>query len=335
MERKWKLYKHISPNGKVYIGITCQDVNKRWSNGRGYSYNKHFINAINKYGWDNFKHEILFDNLTEKKAKLLEQSYIHFYDSTNVEKGYNMTLGGEGTLGYAHTEESKRKMRELKKDKYNGENNPMYGKSCSEETKRKISIANTGRKATKETREKMSKSHKGKNHVNYGKHLSEETKRKISKGNKGKCVGENNPRARKIICITTGEIFNTTKQASEKYNIDLSGIIKCCKGKYKSAGELPEGSKLVWMYYEEYENYIKKGLDIDNLKTYDNKHYKKVICLTTSEVFDSIREASKKYNVNNRNISSNCKGKLKSAGKLSDGTPLQWMYYEEYLKEYN
>ena len=45
------VYKHTSPNGMVYIGITRQNPIKRWMNGKGYSYNTYFYNAILKYGW--------------------------------------------------------------------------------------------------------------------------------------------------------------------------------------------------------------------------------------------------------------------------------------------
>lgn len=84
---------------------------------------------------------------------------------------------------------------------------------------------------------------------------NEETKKKISKTLKGKMTGEKNPMygmsgdkspsSRKVICTTTGEIFDCIKDAGEKYNIDRSNISKCCKGKMKSAG------KLVWRYWEE------------------------------------------------------------------------------------
>lgn len=50
---------HISPSNKRYIGITSQKPEIRWANGKGYSYNKHFYRAIQKYGWDNFEHRIL------------------------------------------------------------------------------------------------------------------------------------------------------------------------------------------------------------------------------------------------------------------------------------
>lgn len=69
----------------------------RWSNGKGYLDNQHFTNAINKYGWDNFKHEILFDNLTKDEAENKEIELIAYYDSTNREKGYNISKGGLGS----------------------------------------------------------------------------------------------------------------------------------------------------------------------------------------------------------------------------------------------
>ena len=76
MERNYKLYVHISPSGKRYYGITSMNPKYRWNNGKGYKNNKYFTSAIVLYGWDNFQHEILFNNLTENEAKLMEQCYI-------------------------------------------------------------------------------------------------------------------------------------------------------------------------------------------------------------------------------------------------------------------
>ena len=56
---------------------------------------------------------------------------------------------------------------------------------------------------------------------------------------------------------------------------------------------------------------------------------KKVKCITTGEVFDSIHEASQKYKCNPSHIIENCKGKIKSCSKLQDGTKLIWEYYKE------
>lgn len=79
---------------------------------------------------------------------------------------------------------------------------------------------------------------------NYGTHNE-----KLSKSLKGKYAGDKNPSARKVICITTGEIFNTMKDAEEKYKVSYHSISKCCRGKQKSAGKHPvTGEKLIWEY---------------------------------------------------------------------------------------
>ena len=61
-EKKYVVYKHVSPSGKLYIGITSQKPELRWNYGRNYKENPYFYNAIQKYGWDSFQHEILYDN---------------------------------------------------------------------------------------------------------------------------------------------------------------------------------------------------------------------------------------------------------------------------------
>lgn len=82
-------------NGKVYIGITSRDPKIRWNGGNGYWSNKHFYNAIKKYGWDDgFDHIILKDNLSQEEAEKMEIELIAKYDSANIENGYNINLGG-------------------------------------------------------------------------------------------------------------------------------------------------------------------------------------------------------------------------------------------------
>ena len=77
----WKVYCHTNIiNNKKYIGITSKDnPNDRWKNGNGYinRNHPHFENAIKKYGWNNFKHEILFSGLTQEDALLKENSLIN------------------------------------------------------------------------------------------------------------------------------------------------------------------------------------------------------------------------------------------------------------------
>jgi hypothetical protein len=105
---KFTVYKHISPNNKVYIGITSQPVSRRWNNGHGYRHNEYFYRAILKYGWDNFKHEILFTGLTKEQAEVKEIELIKLYNSTDNNYGYNIQNGGN--YSGKHSEASKLKM---------------------------------------------------------------------------------------------------------------------------------------------------------------------------------------------------------------------------------
>ena len=92
---KFIVYRHITPNGFSYIGITSVDPEKCWKNGKGY-YGTLFEEMILKYGWENIEHEILFTGLTEAEARLVKyltiesySSYIGYDDCA----GYNCTLG--------------------------------------------------------------------------------------------------------------------------------------------------------------------------------------------------------------------------------------------------
>lgn len=93
--KRYLIYKHTAPNGKVYIGITKQDAERRWQNGNGYNTQKKFWKAIQKYGWKNFTHEILETDLTEKEACEKEMAFIEQYKSINPKFGYNTSEGGD------------------------------------------------------------------------------------------------------------------------------------------------------------------------------------------------------------------------------------------------
>ena len=97
-ERKYCCYMHTNKiNGKRYIGITCQDPKARWgSTGNGYI-GQPFYNAIEKYGWDNFDHEIIADGLSKAEAMILEGKKIEEYKTYMHENGYNVNHGGQGS----------------------------------------------------------------------------------------------------------------------------------------------------------------------------------------------------------------------------------------------
>lgn len=113
-ERIYTVYEHVFPNNKRYIGITKRDPYERWNNGKGYSQEHQPVmyNAIQKYGWDNIQHNILYTGLTHCEANEIEQILIREYD-TNCHRGkngYNMTDGGDGASGHIVSDEAKQKM---------------------------------------------------------------------------------------------------------------------------------------------------------------------------------------------------------------------------------
>lgn len=94
--RQYTVYCHTNLiNGKKYIGITKNSPKKRWGrNGIHYKKCTLFWKAIQKYGWNNFSHEILDTNLTEEEAIQKEREYIEKWNTMKF-NGYNLTSGGE------------------------------------------------------------------------------------------------------------------------------------------------------------------------------------------------------------------------------------------------
>ncbi len=107
----YTIYKHIFPNGKIYIGITQQDPKIRWAKGLGYKRNTLMWRAIKKYGWENIKHEILEVNLTEDEANKKEIELIEKFNTTDFNFGYNIRSGGLVCSGWKHTKEALKKMQ--------------------------------------------------------------------------------------------------------------------------------------------------------------------------------------------------------------------------------
>jgi hypothetical protein len=85
------VYKHTTPNSKVYIGITSCTPEVRWQGGYGYKNNGRFFKDILKYGWDNIKHEILAEGLTKEEALQMETEQIILHNSMLPQYGYNQS----------------------------------------------------------------------------------------------------------------------------------------------------------------------------------------------------------------------------------------------------
>lgn len=123
MEKSYVVYRHIFPNGKSYIGITCaKPYYYRWRAGSSYNRQPKVYNAIKKYGWENVRHELLYERLSQEDANRIEREMIAKFDSVN--KGYNVSTGGGGTFGIPCSEETKRKIGNANRGKhYVGQDN--------------------------------------------------------------------------------------------------------------------------------------------------------------------------------------------------------------------
>lgn len=219
-------------NGKVYIGQTSLSLKRRWNNGLGYKRQSYFYSAIQKYGWNNFEHIILKDNLTLDEANYWESYYIKYYDSMNQEKGYNLTSGGDN---YILSEESKEKIRQSKI----GEKNPRYGHIYTEEEKKKLSQGHIEYYKNEEAREKTSEAMK----KYYQTPGAKEKQRQIIRKFNSKAVQ----------CLETNQIFECVIDAARWCGLfNGTSISRCCKGINKSAGKHPVTKQpLHWKYMED------------------------------------------------------------------------------------
>lgn len=185
--KKWVIYMHIFPNNKRYIGVAIINegetpkracINRWGHNGEGYK-TQRVYRAIKKYGWENVKHEILFECVPEDQVDELEIYLIKKYNSQIDEgNGYNIDYGGKHRIVSEYT-------RRRLSDSLSGEKHPNYGKHHSEETKRRIALGNIGKVVSEESRKRMSDAQNwqnGENNPRYGKHCTENEKRNISNG---------------------------------------------------------------------------------------------------------------------------------------------------------
>lgn len=231
---EYSVYVHISPSGKMYIGITKNDPLDRWKNGRGYRKQRYFFRAIEKYGWDNFYHETLYTGLTEQEAKDIEMELIQLFTSNDKRLGYNTTLGGDGCRGYDPPPDVRMKISVANK-----------GKVRSAESRHRISVAKLGTHPSDETRRNMSKNHadvSGENNPMYGKNHSEETRRKMSENRPKRPVSQFTPEGELV------RVYSSTIAAERATGISHTNIGRCCSGRQILAGGF------TWRYTKEVED---------------------------------------------------------------------------------
>ena len=116
-----------------------------------------------------------------------------------------------------------------------GENNHNYGKHLSEETRRKLSECNTGERHPKwgthhseETRKKIGDTNRGEKHYLYGKHPSDSTRQKMRE-----CA----PNCKRVLCVETGIVYPSAREASRQTGVNVAGICLAIKGeRLKTSG---------------------------------------------------------------------------------------------------
>lgn len=210
----YTVYMHTCPDGKRYIGLTSKEnLQDRFHSGHGYKNNTDFNNAIIEFGWRNISHEVLASGLTSDEAEKIERDMIAFYKSNDPEYGYNSYNGG-----LKGTKAGKRTIARMKTAQ-SKERNPMFGRTQTEETRRKISMAKKGKK------------------------LSDECKRKLSRA----LSGEKNPSAKPVLQydqeMNLLAIWRYIEEAAKATG--ANNISSCCRGKLKTSGGY------VWRYLEE------------------------------------------------------------------------------------
>ena len=204
-------------NNKKYIGkrICRCDIEHDKYLGSG----KILKQAIQKYGKENFRKTILEICSTKDELNNKEKYWIKHFDACNSDLFYNIAEGGDGgnTFMYLPTEEQNR-IRQIQSQYSSGENNPMYGKHHSQNTKEKIRIAQQ-------------------KYLSSGK-----------KWGKTGMTGELNSLSQDVMCLETNECFHGIREASRIKNIPSPNIIRSLKSNgYYSAGKL-NGQKLHWIY---------------------------------------------------------------------------------------
>ena len=237
------VYIHINKiNKHFYIGITSLKPTQRFGkNGQGYKECTHFYYAIQKYGWENFKHIILLRNINKKWACRLEILLIKLSKIFIPKYCYNITMGGDlGRHGVEITQEYR--------DKFIGKNNPVSKYVICVTTGKIFESISLAAQFYNITRTNISRSCK--NGTACGSLNGEKLYWAYYDNiNKSYNFQKRNNHLRSVKCITTGKIFNSMKEVAEYYGVNSDSIYCCCNGLYKNTLTKTK-EKLQWEYYK-------------------------------------------------------------------------------------
>lgn len=318
-ERKYKIYVYTNKvNGKKYVGQTSRFLRERaGKNGCQYNKSSRFWNAIQKYGWDNFSPEILYDNLTKDEADELEIKTISDLQTTDDKYGYNIALGGymcsnpDGRIAVVQFDLNFNYLNryESLKDAQiaSNVNQSCISRACKHE------FCQAGKFIWLFEEDYI--------HNNYDRDgmLYLINKEFISPHAKSvvQCDLEMNYIAEyKNIC-----------EASRETSVRRNNISDNCTHRLKTAGGY------IWMYKDEYEKIKDNTNKLNEISTnaLTTSHNKDAVVQLDKNMkyiadYSSMLEASKNTKIDRKSIAYVCKGKYKQAGGYI------WRYASDYQK---
>lgn len=147
-----------------------------------------------------------------------------------------------------------------------------------------------------------------------------------------KMSGRNQHKAVSVILLNTGEVFDTETQAAKTYNFTTHQISNYCSGKVNCMSVDDNGYYLKWMKYVDAVN-----LSEDEIQSIIRSDVKPIrlnpyVCLNTDEIFYYAADVYKKYHLRSSSLTACCSGNTKSCGVMSDGCPMVWAFYDDYMK---
>ena len=202
-------------NNKKYVGLTKQqNPERRWGkDGVRYKQSPYFYSAIQKYVCDNFDHDIVASDLQKEEACDMEIQLIQQYKTQDKQFGYNIMEGGSAPQ---IPDEIKEQMQQRMLG-----NTYCAGRVTSEETKKKISDAQKGRKLTEEHRQKLRKPKS----VTYP--CSKEHRQHIIEAKKDK---------KSVRCVETGIVYESIHECARQMGVSATAICAVARGRHKTAG---------------------------------------------------------------------------------------------------
>lgn len=274
------VYVHTSPSGKRYVGQTGTKPEYRWGkDGANYLQMKNgkytqpaFANAILKYGWGNFDHEIIASNLTKEEADNFEKLLIEKLNTMNPKCGYNLREGGhnsciseeqkkkisESLKGNIISESARKKLSDGMKGRFLGVNSPCAKKIVQYDMQGNLikiwdSISDAARKLKLDPGHIAKCCHNTDGYFKtaggciwrfFGVELTKEYVNECNQYKRSRCISQYSL-SKELICI-----YENMKEAELKTGVDHSNISACCNGRRKVAGGF------IWRYFEDAEKEV-------------------------------------------------------------------------------